>query len=83
MTETKTRARNSFTKQFVVGGIRLKARAYKTTEGGWKIFSVGSLDIPTALLPFDVQCKAMELVRSPAFATENQAKAALLDANND
>lgn len=73
-------ARSSFKKQFVVHGIRLRASAYQTKGGGWKILSIGAADVPTALLPFEVQKVAMSLVRSPEFATDNQLKAALLDA---
>ena len=79
--EPKTpRARSSFKKQFVVRGVRLKASAYRTKDGLWKIASIGAVDLPIALLPFEIQQTCMELVRAPAFATENQAKAALLDA---
>lgn len=73
-------SRNSFKKQFIIHGIRMRASVYKTKDDCWKIFSVGAVDMPTALLPFEVQNKAMELVRMPPFATDNQAKAALLDA---
>lgn len=72
--------RSSFTKQFRIAGLRMKASGHKTKDGQWKIFSVGAVDMPTALLPFEVSMAAMELVRSGPYATENQAKAALLDA---
>lgn len=81
MTDPTPKARNSFKKQFTIHGVRMRASAYRTKDGGWKILSIGAVDMPTALLPFEVQKKAMELVRSSAFATENQAKAALLDAS--
>ena len=74
------RERNSFKKQFYVHGVRLKASVHKPKDGGWKIFSIGAIDFPIALLPFEVQQAALTLVRMPAFDTENQAKAALLDA---
>lgn len=74
-------ARSSFKKQFSVNGVRLKAHVIRTGDGLWKIFSVGSVDMPMPLLPFDVQVAAMELVRLPPFNTDNQAKAALLDAD--
>lgn len=73
-------SRKSFKKQFVVRGIRLRASAYQTKDGDWKIGSIGAVDMPTALLPFEVTNVAMQLVRSPAFSTENQLRAALLDA---
>jgi hypothetical protein len=73
-------ARTSFKKQFRIHGIRLRASVHQNKDGAWKIFSVGAVDMPTALLPFEVQQRAMELVRAAPFATENQAKAALLDA---
>lgn len=72
--------RKSFKKQFTISGIRMRASAYQTKDGTWKIGSIGAVDIPTALLPFEVSIKAMELVRSDAFATDNQLKAALADA---
>lgn len=72
--------RSSFKKQFRIQGLRMTASGHKTKDGHWKIFSVGAVDMPTALLPFEVSMKAMELVRSGPFDTENQAKAALLDA---
>lgn len=74
------RERNSFRKQFRINGLRMKASGYRTKDGTWKIMSIGAVDLPTALLPFEVQQVAMELVRSGPYATENQAKAALLDA---
>lgn len=72
--------RSSFKKQFRIQGLRMKASGYRTKDGKWKIASVGAVDMPIALLPFDISTKAMELVRSGPFETENQAKAALLDA---
>ena len=72
--------RSSFRKQFTISGNRMKASCHKTKAGDWKIFSIGAVDMPIALLPFDVQNVAMQLVRSGPYATENQAKAALLDA---
>lgn len=73
--------RKSFKKQFKICGIRMKASVHRRPDGTWKIFSIGAVDMPTVLLPFEVQNRAMELVRMDGFATENQAKAALLDAN--
>lgn len=72
--------RSSFKKQFVVRGVRLRASAYKTKDEKWKIISIGAVDMPIALLPFEVQQKAMEIVHMPPFETKNQAVAALLDA---
>ena len=72
--------RPSFKKQFKISGLRMKASVHRGKDGKWKIFSVGAVDIPTALLPFEVSLAAMELVRSGPYDTENQAKAALLDA---
>ena len=80
MTEAVSRTRTSFRKQFTVRGVRLRASVYRTKDGEWKILSVGALDLPTAMLPFEVQQIAMGLVRAPAFETDNQAVAALLDA---
>ena len=73
--------RSSFRKQFSIKGVRFRSHVIKTSDGLWKIFSVGAVDMPTALLPFDIQRVAMDLVRTPPFNTENQAKAALLDAD--
>lgn len=81
MSMKQAKRRTSFKKQFTVHGVRLKASVYQNADGGWKIFSIGAVDLPTALLPFEVQNIAMGLVRAPAFATENQVKAALLDAS--
>lgn len=74
--------RTSFKKQFNINGIRMRASVYQAKDGRWKILSVGAVDMPTALLPFSVQMAAMELVRSGPYATDNQAKAALLDAGS-
>lgn len=74
--------RTSFKKQFTVLGVRLRASVHQQSDGQWKIFSVGAVDLPTALLPFEVQRVAMDLVRAPPFATDNQARAALLDAGH-
>lgn len=65
-------------KQFMLHGIRMRASLYKTKEGGWKIFSIGGVDLPTALLPFEVQQIAIGLVRRPAFATKEAAFGALV-----
>jgi hypothetical protein len=73
-------ARTNFKKQFRVNGIRLTASVHQKADGTWKIVSVGAVDIPTPLLPFEIQSVAMDLVRREPFATDNQAKAALLDA---
>ncbi len=76
-----SKERSHFTKQFSVGPWKLKASAYKTKQGDWKILSVGAVDYPITLLPFHVQQVAMSLVRGQSYATENQVKAALLDAD--
>ena len=72
--------RTTFKKQFRIMGIRMKASAYQTNDGRWKFSSIGAVDMPTALLPYQVSVAAMDLVRSGPYDTANQAKAALLDA---
>lgn len=64
---------NTFRCQFRLNGLRMKASGYMTKEGGWKIFSIGAVDIPTVLLPFEAQCEAMELVRLPPFPSKGAA----------
>ena len=66
-------------KQFVVGGLRLRATVSKLSDG-WKIVSVGAVDVPISLLPFEVTHVAMGLVRLPAFPTKEAAYGALRNA---
>ena len=68
--------KTSVKKQFRLSGVRMRATVVKT-EAGWKIFSVGALDLPTALLPFEITRVAMDLVRRDAFPTKEAAFGAL------
>jgi len=65
--------RTSFKCQFRLSGLRMKATGHKTKAGDWKIFSIGAVDLPTALLPFEVQNEAMGLVRLPPFPSKEAA----------
>ena len=57
-------------------GAIVTANFNKTKQGEWKIFSIGGVDVPTALLPFSV----LNLVYSDAFASLEQAKLAVKSA---
>lgn len=62
---------------FTVRGIRLRATIYERAPGEWKVLSIGSVDIPTPLLPFDLSAEAQDAVRMPPQPSLERAKAAL------
>lgn len=65
--------RKSFRCQFHLCGLRMTASGHKRADGDWKIFSVGAVDIPNALLPFEVQHEALALLRLPPFPSKEAA----------
>lgn len=72
-----TAQQDHFKSQFRTrSGFKIKVSFQRVKSGEWKIFSVGGVGIPTALLPFDIS----RLVYSAPFESLEDAKLAVKSA---